>query len=50
MPSRGQQPVVLRLALAFVAVAVPVVALVAVLAVLFTGKDIAVLVRSAVTT
>ena len=45
MPSRGQQPVGLRLALAFVAVAVLAVALVAVLAVLFTGKDIAVLVQ-----
>jgi two-component system, OmpR family, sensor histidine kinase BaeS len=45
VPSRGQQPVGLRLALAFVAVAVLAVALVAVLAVLFTGKDIAVLVQ-----
>ena len=45
MPSRGQQPVGLRLALAFVAVAVLAVALVAVLAVLFTGKDIAGLVQ-----
>ncbi len=45
VPSRGQQPVGLRLALAFVAVAVLAVALVAVLAVLFSGKDIAVLVQ-----
>jgi two-component system, OmpR family, sensor histidine kinase BaeS len=41
----GQRPVGLRLALAFVAVAVLAVALVAVLAVLFTDKDIAVLVQ-----
>jgi len=45
VPSRGQRPVGLRLALAFVAVAVLAVALVAVLAVLFTDKDIAVLVQ-----
>jgi len=44
-PSRGQRPVGLRLALAFVAVAVLAVALVAILAVLFTDKDIAVLVQ-----
>jgi two-component system sensor histidine kinase BaeS len=41
----GQRPVGLRLALAFVAVAVLAVALVAVLAVLSTDKDIAVLVQ-----
>jgi two-component system, OmpR family, sensor histidine kinase BaeS len=45
VPSRGQRPVGLRLALAFVAVAVLAVALVALLAVLFTDKDIAVLVQ-----
>ncbi|HEV2377784.1 MAG TPA: HAMP domain-containing sensor histidine kinase [Streptosporangiaceae bacterium] len=45
MPNRGQRPVGLRLALAFVAVAVLAVAIVAILAVLFTDKDIAVLVQ-----
>jgi len=45
VPARGQRPVGLRLALAFVAVAVLAVALVAILAVLFTDKDIAVLVQ-----
>jgi two-component system, OmpR family, sensor histidine kinase BaeS len=45
VPGWGQRPVGLRLALAFVAVAVLAVALVAILAVLFTDKDIAVLVQ-----
>jgi hypothetical protein len=45
VPSRGQGPVGLRLALAFVAVAVSSVTLVAVLAVVFTDKDIATLVQ-----
>jgi two-component system, OmpR family, sensor histidine kinase BaeS len=44
VPSRGQGTVGLRLALAFIAVATLAVVLVAVLAVLFTDKDIAVLV------
>lgn len=45
MRSRGQAPVGLRLVPAFVTVAVLAVALVAVLTVVFTGKDIAALVQ-----
>ena len=45
VPDRGQGTVGLRLALTFIAVAVLAVALVAVLAVLFTDRDIAVLVQ-----
>ncbi|MGI8448667.1 MAG: sensor histidine kinase [Streptosporangiaceae bacterium] len=45
MPSRGQGPVGLRLALAFVAVAVLAVGLVAGLAVVFSERDISVLVQ-----
>ncbi len=44
MSSRGQGPVGLRLALAFIAVALLAVALAAVLAVVFTDKDLTVLV------
>jgi len=47
---RGQGTVGLRLALTFIAVAVLAVALVAVLAVLFTDRDIAVRSSSAVMT
>lgn len=45
VPSRGQGPVGLRLALAFVAVAVLAVGLVAGLAVVFSERDISVLVQ-----
>ena len=45
VPNRGQAPVALRLALAFIAVAVLAVALVAILAIVFTNRDIAMLVQ-----